>query len=151
MHHRWPLVPGAVATAMLLAGCSSGPVDVADGYYAAYASSERWSAPIDVSLALEGDTATFSAGSEKESLTLGEPGDDFTLCPPGGKGRPRAFDGPLTIGPLELVEPAIFGDCGDARPKRVTIVDLAAINDSGGPFPFDTWVEFCDLRDADCP
>ena len=52
------------------------------------------------------------------------------------------------IGDLELAEPAIFGDCGEARPIRVTVVDLSAVGD--GQFPFQRWAEFCDIADADC-
>jgi len=88
-------------------------------------------------------------GFETVEGTLGQPvGTEYVLCPPDGKGSPRPLGTPVEVGGVQLASPALFGDCGQAKPVRVTLVDLDATTD--GAFPFQIWAEFCDTKDPDC-
>ena len=88
-------------------------------------------------------------GAELARATLGAAGDtQYALCPLGGRGSPQPLDIPIEDGGLTLEQPALFGDCGQVRPTRVTVVDLASTTDQA--FPFATWAEFCDTTDPDC-
>ncbi len=138
----------AAPVALVLAGCGSGPSDVADGSYRAYATSGTQS--LDADLTITGEQAIVTTGDAESTFAIGVPGDSFVLCPPDGSGQPRPLDGQLTFGTLTLDEPAVFGDCGTTSPLRVTLVDLASYDAANGPFPFMEWVEFCDLEDPDC-
>ena len=39
---------------------------------------------------------------------------------------------PLTVGSVALSAPAIFGDCGQTTPKRLTLVDLDSYDELAG-------------------
>ena len=99
---------------------------------------------------IAGDQVVISrGGAELARATLGAAGDtQYVLCPPGGRGSPQPLDIPIEDGGLTLEQPALFGDCGQVRPTRVTVVDLASTTDQA--FPFATWAEFCDTTDPDC-
>ena len=150
---------GAVLVAssvFALAGCggsdgssSGGPAEVSDGAYAYLASSAGGSAPA-ASLTIAGDTLTLS-GDAGVTAPIGEPASEAVLCPPSGKGQPSTLGTPLTVGSVALASPAIFGDCGQTTPKRVTVVDLDSYDEAGGPYKYTRWVEFCDTTDPDCP
>ena len=146
--YTWRLVAAAAAGVVVLAGCSSGPADVADGQYRAFA----WSGVGDpgASVLVTGDQLDVSSSAGTEALAVGDPANSYVLCPPDGTGRPRLLNGRLAIGDLVMRQPAVFGDCGTTSPRRLTIVDIASYDPSQGPFPFTTWVEFCDVKDADC-
>lgn len=130
----------AVASgALALAGCggvdvssASAPAGVSDGSYAYLASSAPGNAPAAL-LTIDGDTLTLTGEAGAVTTTTGEPAT------------------PLTIGSVHLAAPALFGDCGQTTPKRVTLVDLDSYDEAGGPFGFTRWVELCDTSDADCP
>ncbi len=88
-------------------------------------------------------------GSESVQVTLGDPvSPQYVLCPPGGQGSPRPVDAAVQVDGLQMRQPALFGDCGQTSPSRVTLVDLASTTD--GAFPFAVWAEFCDSADPDC-
>ena len=143
-------VAAAGALALLLAGCGSGPDEIGSGSYRLWATSEASAeqAQPDAGLVIESSSVTLSLGSDSTTVPLGQPGDEYVVCPPSGTGAPQPLGAPMVIGDLELAEPAIFGDCGDASPRRVTVVDLSSVGD--GQFPFQRWAEFCDIADADC-
>ena len=146
--HRVAALLVAVPMALLLAACQGGPVDVADGQYRAYA----WSGTTDpqASIVVDGDQMVVTTGAGDETLTIGDPGNSYVLCPPDTSGRPLLLRGVLTVGDLTLQQPAVFGDCGVTSPSRITLIDMTSYDPSQGPFPFTEWVEFCDIRDADC-
>lgn len=143
--------------ALALAGCggvdvssASAPAGVSDGSYAYLASSAPGNAPAAL-LTIDGDTLTLTGEAGAVTTTTGEPAAPAILCPPSGTGRPATVGTPLTIGSVHLAAPALFGDCGQTTPKRVTLVDLDSYDEAGGPFGFTRWVELCDTSDADCP
>jgi hypothetical protein len=150
---------GAVVVALsvlALAGCegsdgssSGGPAEVSDGSYAYLASSAGGSAA--ASLTITGDTLTLTGDAGPVTATIGEPAAEAVLCPPSGKGQPATVGTPLTVGSVGLASPAVFGDCGQTTPRRVTLVDLDSYDEAGGPFKYTRWVEFCDTTDPDCP
>jgi len=142
-----PVIP----LVMVLAACSaSGPADVASGQYRLYAtSSSGQPLPPDVSLVIEDSALTLTSGSEMRTFILGEPGTEYTVCPPSGTGAPQPLGGAMSIGDLELAEAAAFGDCGTTKPERITVVDLSSV-DGGNQFPFQRWAEFCSIADPDC-
>lgn len=144
----------ALGLVVLLAGCSSdspagSPADVTDGSYTLFATSSSKAPDAAVSLTVAGDSVELTQGGDTVQATLGEAGDTkYTLCPPGGEGSPLPLDMPVEVGSVKLDQPALFGDCGQTKPVRVTLVDLAATNEQA--FPFATWIEFCDTTDPDC-
>jgi hypothetical protein len=150
---RWVALVGSLA--VVLAGCSSsgesagGPAPVTDGSYAFLASSTGRTG--SATLAISGTQLTLAQGGAATSGTIGAAAPEAVLCPPSGKGQPLQVDGALAVGELALAAPAIFGDCGQAKPKRVTVVDLDSYDEAAGPFGYTRWVEFCDTTDPDCP
>ena len=102
-----------------------------------------------VSLQITGDSVVLTQGSATVEGTLGQPGaTEYVLCPPDGEGSPRPLDAPLDVGGVRLTSPALFGDCGQTKPVRVTLVDLDATTEAS--LPFQDWAEFCDTKDPDC-
>jgi hypothetical protein len=154
---QMPLLRSALAGSLvvLLAGCSSsgqtagGPQPVADGSYVFLASSAggTGSAALEVS----GTQLTLAQDGASTNNTIGAAASEAVLCPPSGKGQPLQLEAALTVGELALAAPAIFGDCGEVTPKRVTVVDLDSYDEGAGPFKYTRWVEFCDTTDPDCP
>ena len=146
-----------VASSVLaLAGCggsedssSGGPAEVPDGAYAYLASSAGGNAPA-TTLTIAGDTLTLTGDAGPVTATIGEPATEAVLCPPSGKGQPATLGTPVAVGSVALSSPAIFGDCGQTTPKRVTVVDLDSYDEAAGPFTYTRWVEFCDTTDPDC-
>jgi hypothetical protein len=136
--------------ALALTACSSGPDDIADGNYRAFAVSADVRDVPPVTLTIEGDTLTVAEGDVLTSASLGEGHDAFVLCPPDGTGVPIPLGDALSLGTTNFDAPAVFGDCGDVSPSRVTIVDLDSHDQDGGPMPFTRWIEFCDTADTDC-
>jgi hypothetical protein len=142
--------------ALLLAGCSGGsdgdsqgPAAVADGSYRLLATSTTQDPDATVSLQITGDSVVLTQGSETVEQTLGQPvGTEYVLCPPDGKGSPRSLGTPVEVGGVQLASPALFGDCGQTKPVRVTLVDLDETTEAA--FPFQDWAEFCDTKDPDC-
>jgi hypothetical protein len=141
---------------LLLAGCSGGsdgdsqgPAAVADGAYQLLATSTSQAPDATVSLQITGDSVVLTQGSTTVEGTLGQPGaTEYVLCPPDGKGSPRPLGTPIEVGGVQLTSPALFGDCGQTKPVRVTLVDLDATTEAA--FPFQNWAEFCDTKDPDC-
>lgn len=120
------------------------------GQYRLYATSASAQAlPLDVSLVIEDSALTLNSGAEQTTYILGEPGAEYTVCPPSGKGAPQPLGGAMPIGDLDLAEAAAFGDCGTTKPSRVTVVDLTSV-DAATQFPFERWAEFCLIADPDC-
>jgi hypothetical protein len=141
--------------AVVLAGCSSsadstgGPAPVGDGSYAFLASSTGGTQT--ASLEVSGSELTLTQDGTSTMATIGAAAPEAVLCPPSGKGQPQQIDVALSVGEVSLASPAIFGDCGEVTPKRVTVVDLDSYDEAGGPFGYTRWVEFCDTADPDCP
>ena len=140
-----------------LAGCggsdgssSGGPATISDGAYA-YLASSAGGSPLAATLTIAGDTLTLTGDAGPVTATIGEPAAEAVLCPPSGKGQPATVGTPLTVGAVALASPAIFGDCGQTTPKRLTLVDLDSYDEAGGPFKYTRWLEFCDTSDPDCP
>jgi hypothetical protein len=144
------------ASVLALAGCggsddsSGGPAKVSDGAYTFLASSAAGGAPA-ASLTIAGDTLTLTGDGGPVTATIGEPAAEAVLCPPSGKGQPATLGTPLTVGSVAMAAPAVFGDCGQTTPQRVTLVDLDSYDEAGGPMKYTRWVEFCDTTDPDCP
>jgi hypothetical protein len=145
------------STVLALAGCggsgdstSSGPAPISDGAYAYLASSAGGGAQA-ATLTIAGGTLTLTGDAGPVTATIGEPATEAVLCPPSGKGQPAEVGAALTVGSVSLASPAIFGDCGQTTPKRVTLVDLDSYDEAGGPLKFTRWMEFCDTSDPDCP
>lgn len=153
----------SLALALLLGGCAAEPEPVADGVYRLYATSPA-------------SASTSAAGSEilirgDEPVLSGRPGaattttlssgtERYVLCPPRGTGIPLILSVSVAVGPLTLSRPALFGDCGQTSPRRVTLVDLDALDgtvaggaspNSARGFAFTVWAEFCAIEDSDCP
>jgi hypothetical protein len=141
---------------LVLGGCSGGsdgdsqgPAAVADGSYRLLATSTSQDPDAIVSLQITGDSVVLMQGSDTLEGTLGQPvGTEYVLCPPDGKGPPRPLDAPLDVGGVRLTSPALFGDCGQTKPVRVTLVDLDETTEAS--LPFQDWAEFCDTKDPDC-
>ena len=141
---------------LLLAGCSGGsdgdsqgPAAVADGSYQLLATSASQERDATVSVEITGDSVVLAQGSSTVEGTLGQPvATEYVLCPPDGKGSPRPLGTPVEVGGVQLASPALFGDCGQTKPVRVTLVDLDATTEAA--FPFQNWAEFCDTKDPDC-
>jgi hypothetical protein len=141
---------------LLLAGCSGGsdgdsqgPAAIADGSYQLLATSTSQEPDATVSLQITGDSVVLTQGSGTVEGNLGQPGTtEYVLCPPDGKGSPRPLGTPVDVGGVQLASPALFGDCGQTKPVRVTLVDLDATTEDA--FPFQNWAEFCDTKDPDC-
>lgn len=134
-----------------MSGCSGpGPVPLADGSYRLYATSADTAAQPGADVEGVGDEKQLTDGQETVSRGLrGSGSDEVLVCPPSGRGAPQRLDGPVTVGGIAFISPALVGDCGRTRAVRVTLVDLDTV-DEGQQFPFTTWVEFCDVADADC-
>ena len=146
---RTKFIQAAAALALIAAGCSaSGPDAVSDGTYHGYAASNG-SAP-SASLVIEGNTATFSIDSGAESYSMRDAEAEYVLCPPDGQGTPLSLGSPLAIGSTDFSQPAVFGDCGETAPERITLVDLGSYDEAAGGLPFGTWMEFCNAADDDC-
>ena len=144
------------STVLALAGCggsdsstSGGPAAISDGAYAYLASSAGGGAQA-ATLTIDGDSLSLTGDAAPVTATIGEPAAEAVLCPPSGKGQPSTLGTPLTVGSVALASPAIFGDCGQTTPKRVTLVDLDSYDEAAGPFKYTRWVEFCDTTDPDC-
>jgi hypothetical protein len=141
---------------ILLAGCSGGsdgdsqgPAAIADGSYQLLATSTSPAPDATVSLQISGDSVVLTQASGTVEGTLGQPGaTEYVLCPPDGKGSPRPLGTPVEVGGVQLASPALFGDCGQTKPVRVTLVDLETTTEDA--FPFQNWAEFCDTKDPDC-
>jgi hypothetical protein len=130
-------------------GASQGPAEVPDGSFRLLATSSDQEPDPAATLQIAGDTVVLTQGSDTDTGALGQAVEgDYVLCPPGGRGSPRPLDTPVEIGGVRLTSPAVFGDCGQTKPVRVTLVDLAATSDTA--FPFNRWAEFCDTKDPDC-
>jgi hypothetical protein len=145
----------AVGSVLLLAACSSdsitasGPGDLADGSYRLFAASSSGALRDQASLEIAGDKVVITQGADVVEATLDSAtADSYVLCPPGGAGNPRLLDALVTIGSLDLARPALFGDCAQTQPVRVTVVDLDSSTDNA--FPFTRWAEFCAVTDPDC-
>lgn len=141
-----------IAVALTLTACSDGgPAPLADGTYRLFATSESGTSEgvVGGELVLAGDTVTVTSEGEEVSLTLGDAAGTYVVCPPSQEGSPLALGGPANIGGIDMTEPAIYGDCGETSPARVTVVDLADIDESQ-QFVFTRWAEFCDVTDPDC-
>ena len=138
------------AAAVLLAGCQqSGPEDVNAGEYLFYASSSGSGLP-DGALTVEDSSILLTQGTELTNVAMGQSRESYVLCPPSGEAEPTPLVGTLTIGDMGLTSPALFGDCGEVRPIRVTIVDLDSFDEAAGGLPFTRWAEFCEATDPDC-
>lgn len=137
------------SAAVLLAGCQSGPQSVPPGEYRLYATSAGATSAQPLEATITGQGLTLTTPAEPMSFDFGAAADEFTLCPPSGKGRPTTLDAAMTVGDVQLARPAIFGDCGVTKPVRVTVVDLDSV-DTSAQFPFTRWVEFCNRTDPDC-
>lgn len=142
---------GVVAALLLLTGCQAGPQLVAPGAYRLLSTSSSTSPSTSAALAVVANTVTVTTGSDTWTSVIGEPGQSVVLCPPSGRGAPSALGEPLSLGEIELTRPAIFGDCGQTRPRRVTVVDLDSYNGGETRPPFTRWAEFCNTVDPDCP
>lgn len=143
-------VGALTAALLLLAGCQASPQAVAPGEYNLFATSEMTSPAADARLAVKDQVVTIESGSNTWESTLGAPSQSVVLCPPSGPGAPATLGAPLTLGDLQLTRPAIFGDCGQTKPIRVTVVDLDSYNNGETRFPFTRWAEFCKTTDPDC-
>ncbi len=144
---------GAVVASLavaLLAGCQSGPAAVGDGSFRAFAAAPEVRALPAVMLTIDGSTLTLGEGVVLTSVESRDGDAEYVVCPPDGTGVPATMGDPLRLGTVTFEEPAVFGDCGTVSPRRVTIVDLASLDDAAGRFPFTRWVEFCDTTDPDC-
>lgn len=141
---------GAALLALLLVGCQSGPQSVPDGTYRLLSDASTTGPGAGDSLEISSNAVTLTSGGATTSAELGAATDQYTFCPPSGKGTARSLGSRLTINGTDYATPAIFGDCGQAKPARVTIVDLDSYNDDATPLPFSSWAEFCDVSDPDC-
>lgn len=133
-----------------LSGCSKGPAVIADGEYKAFAVSPEISTVARANVAVESGALTFTtpAGSTTVAQTPGE--QEFVVCPPSTRGQPALIGSELDVDGTTFQMPAVIGDCGQTKPKRITVVDLASASVDAGPFPFTRWIEFCDTTDPDC-
>jgi hypothetical protein len=143
----------AAVVLLLAAGCADdvSPAQVQDGSYRLFATSESTS--VDAAgaseLLIDADTVSLTDGANTSTVVLGEPTDERVVCPPSGEGSPLSMDVPLSVDGVTFTRPALFGDCGQTTPVRVTLVDLES-TDTSLRFPFTRWAEFCDVTDPDC-
>lgn len=136
------------AIALLAAACGgSSPSRPADGTYTGYAASDG-SVPAGT-LLVDGESYVLDIGGSSQEGRLTESDTQYVVCPPDGEATVEQMGAALTIGDLTFTTPAVFGDCGETAPVRVTIVDVATA-DMDMAFPFITWVELCDTTDPDC-
>lgn len=146
----WPV---AAIVLLLAAGCAddASPAPVQDGSYRLFATSE--STTIDAAgapgLQIDAAAVRLTDGADTSTVTLGELTEQRVVCPPSGEGSPQSLDAPLRVDGVTFTRPALFGDCGQTTPVRVTLVDLGS-TDSSLKFPFTRWAEFCDVTDPDC-
>ena len=151
--HRAAIWLAAVlsATAIPLTGCSGDPAAIANGTYRAMAASGELTTTPDATLTVDGGQFIFSTAGGVDIATTATPGtEQFVVCPPDATGKPDLLGPTVTVGGVAFAEPAVFGDCGQTKPERITVVDLASARVDGGPFPFTRWIEFCDTSDPDC-
>ncbi len=139
-----------LATALLLVGCQAGPQSVPAGSYRLLADATTTSPATPADLTITADAVTLTVDGTASNTNIGAATSDYLLCPPSGKGTARALSTPLTINGTEFTHPAIYGDCGQAKPTRVTIIDLDSHNDGATKPPFTRWAEFCNTTDPDC-
>ncbi len=145
------LATAGTLAAILLGGChQSGPESVTDGQYRLYATSTGESQLPDSTLVVADSTVTLTQADEVTEVAKGQPGEEYTLCPPQGDAAPTPLTGPIAVGDLELSNPAIFGDCSEVKPARVTVIDLDSFEEGAGGLPFARWAEFCNTADPDC-
>jgi hypothetical protein len=138
----------AAVAVVILAGCgSSSPAAVVDGTYEEFAASDGASS--EASLTISGSSFVLATEAALVEASLAESGPSFVVCPPDGEGEVRLMSKPFTIGGIDFSAPGVFGDCGETRPVRVTVVDVDSA-DPGLAFPFTEWVELCDMTDPDC-
>ena len=141
---------------LALGGCSGwsggsgrSPADISDGTYRLLATSAGQDADPTVQLQISGDVVVLTQGPDSVQGTLRQAGSaEYVLCPPDGTGSPRPLGSPVEVAGVRLASPALFGDCGQTTPVRVTLVDLSTTTDQA--FPFQRWAEFCDTADPDC-
>lgn len=140
------------ACVLSLSGCgsSAGPADVADGSYRAYATAGGAADLPPATLEVAGSKVTVAEFDVIQTAQVGPAVDAQVLCPPAGTGQPLTLASPLTLGSNTYARPAMFGDCGQTKPRRITIVDLDSYTDGDGLPPYTRWTEFCDTNDADC-
>jgi len=149
--NRSALLTAALSVAALaLTACQSGPAAIDSGDYRAFAASAEVGDVPPVTLAIDGSTLTFGENDVLTTAQMGDSADEYLVCPPSGKGAPTTLGPSLSLGPTTFDSPAIVGDCGNAAPARITIVDLSSLNEEQGPFPFTRLIEFCDTTDPDC-
>jgi len=135
----------------LLSACSSAPAAVDDGTYRAFAASGELGRTPEASVEVRDDRLTFTTPAGPEFVADASRGtQDFVVCPPQGSGTPDPLSAPLTLDGVTFERPAVFGDCGQTTPARITVVDLESGAEGSGPFPFTRWIEFCDTADPDC-
>ena len=143
-------VVGVALAALILAGCQqSKPEAVDSGEYRFLASSSGSDLPNSV-LAVAESSVTLTQGTEVTRAAMGQPGESYIVCPPSLEAAPIPLMGSLTVGDMQLASPALFGDCGDVRPVRVTLIDLDSYDEGAGGLPFTRWAEFCGITDPDC-
>ena len=135
---------------LVLAGCQSGPQSVPDGTYRLFADASTTSPGAADGLTIASGTVTLTADGATSTAELGAASSEYLLCPPSGKGTARTLGSALTINGTDYTKPAIYGDCGQTKPVRVTIIDLDSYNDGATQLPFTRWAEFCDTSDPDC-
>ncbi len=105
----------------------------------------------DATVTVDGGQFTFTPAGGPDIIASASPGtESFVVCPPDAKGTPDLLGASLTLGQATLQQPAVFGDCGQTQPERITVVDLASVNADAGPLPFTRWIEFCNTTDPDC-
>ncbi len=140
---------GVLCLLLLVAACQAGPQAMPEGRYRLFATS---TGPVtdDIFLELAGTSITVQGEATQTEYSVGAEADEAVLCPPAGKGRPRSLGKAMNVGDVALARPAVFGDCGTAKPARLTIVDLDSASADVKPFGFTRWVEFCNGNDRDC-
>lgn len=137
-----------VIGALVLGACQSGPSAVGDGSYRAFAVAGGGTPPA-VTMEIQESSVLIAEDGTVVELTIGAALGDYTLCPPRGDGALMPLNGSIDLGTIQFDNPAIFGDCGETSPERVTLVDLDS-NAEGALPPFVDWLEFCDVKDPDC-
>ncbi len=139
-----------VAAALFLTGCQSAPQGVPAGSYRLLADATTTSPGSPAELTVTANAVTLAADGTTASADLGAATSSYTLCPPSGTGTARQLSASLTINGTYYTHPAIYGDCGQTKPVRVTIIDLDSYNNDTTKLPFDRWAEFCNTADPDC-
>ncbi len=139
-----------LAAALLLTGCQSGPTSILVGNYRLLADATTSSPNTAAELAVTDTTVALTADGSTTSADLGAATSSYTLCAPSGKGTATELSAPLSINGTDFSHPAIYGDCGQTKPVRVTIIDLDSYNNDATKLPFARWAEFCNTTDPDC-